>query len=493
MLIANFCLSTVIGLICILIVSRIINTSINWIYWGFGIIFGIAVGVFFSFIFIIIFGVGVSIARGMTGIVLCLDVGLAAALLVGTVLGISDINNFQLMTPNTTASIIMVGITCGLAVAITVALAISGFIGFIVGLVFGGCTSLVFILMFSFVINGINNFEQNNTILLIKSIGFGLGVGLAATGVAATEINFARSVMVSSAISVAVGVAIMIYQPFENGIVASFAAFLGALRIFPFLVPIHLISLILYTLNFKVKHPVEWDELLTIPLPQTKQVLIRQLENNNFDTLIYLSCNPFQRSLVQRCLKIYLEQQLNPLHFIYTILKSPLANTYIFAPITKKGWENNLAFKNLFLGILSNQKVECTQDSTNQLIENIAYYLTYYLYDHTSTSLIHFVELLYQLLDKDVVNHLNFNLFHYRQNYTAISDYQGGTEIEITFDLMASFLSYQQLSDFTESVEKVINLPSSEAAIRPTLIIALNQLINIKNEINTYLNSVIWR
>ncbi len=488
-------LSLLVGLPLLLVSSWQIGETVNWVRWILGVAIGVVLGAFISLVFTVIFGAAASIARGMGGMVLCVDVGVAAGILFGVVLGLSDTAEFQLITPNS----IPVGIACGLAVGVTVALAIGEIVGLIVGLIFGVCIFLLLASMFSIIANGISSIANDDTAFRGLSLAYGSALGFAATGIAPAEINFGRSVFVSATICIAFGFALVIIQPefsqesLQIGIAGSFVSLLGIFRIIPFFFPIHFLAVILYRWFPSIKHPAEWDEILILPLPGTERILTHHLKRDRLNFLLTLAGNPFQRWVVQRALKAYLQKHPLPLNFLYELLSDPRTEHFVFAPITQMGWQKLPSIKQLLLGELNGKWVDCTTDITSRLLERLIYSLTWLWRDRTQTPLTDFAGFLYQLLDETTVDATNFDLAKYRSCYVSLTNYPNSGEIERSFEVMASFLACNQLSDFPEAIKTASDLPPPETAMRPIVMEALSRLREIGTHIVYALNTLSWR
>ena len=271
--------------------------------------------------------------------------------------------------------------------------------------------------------------------------------------------------------------------------VALFAllALLGSLRI-PFY-PIQL-ALALRSQFKSKKHPVEWDELTLLPLPGTRSLVSQRLQHNEAAGLALvtdLTRNPFRRSAAQKTLKSYLYAQAGPLHLLYKLLTLPGLNAYAYTPVSPKDWEQLPTTGHLLLGELSGQWVNCSTGRASQFSERLVWYLTWLERDLRKTSLTRFSWMLYKLLDEKAVNAEGFDLAIARPIYARLTNCPGGVEIERSFDAIASFLSYNELSALPAAVDAVAGLPPEETAIRPTVLKALNGLRDIGSEVATYL------
>src|SRR5919199_123392 len=279
-----------------------------------------------------------------------------------------------------------------------------------------------------------------------------------------------------SGVSIAIGAALF-----------ALLALLGTLRI-PFY-PIQLALAIRSQFKSK-KHPVEWDELTLLPLPGTRSLVSQRLQHNEAAGLALVTelvRNPFRRSAAQKTLKRYLYAQAAPLHLLYKLLTLPGLNAYVYTPVSPKDWEQLPTTGHVLLGELSGQWVNCSTGRANQFSERLVWYLTWLERDHRETSLTRFSWMLYKLLDEKAVNAEGFDLAIARPIYARLTNCPGGVEIERSFEAIASFLSYNELSALPAAVDAVAELPPEETAIRPTVLKALNGLRDIGSEVATYL------
>ncbi len=282
---------------------------------------------------------------------------------------------------------------------------------------------------------------------------------------------------------------------FLFSLLSGFFLELGSLRLLFY--PVQLFQALYSQLRSR-KHPIEWDELLVLPLPGTRRLISQRLQQNEvagMDFISELARNPFQRSAVQKALKIHLHNQAAPLHLLYKLLTQPDLNTYIVTPVSKKDWEKLPTTGNLLLGELSGQWVDCSSDWANRWSERLVYWLTKFRRDRRKTPLTHFAEMLYQLLDRKTVKAKNFDLSSYHDTYSCLTSYPGGEEIANSFSAMVTFLHYDKLSSLPEAVDIVKQhgyatlLTFENAAIRPTVLTTLVRLGEVGAEIAAYRDS----
>jgi WD40 repeat protein len=236
-------------------------------------------------------------------------------------------------------------------------------------------------------------------------------------------------------------------------------------------------------------HPAVWDELLVLPVPGTTALLqahLRASEQEGLQRVAEVVRNPFQRVWAQRSLHHYLHSVAAPLHFLYHLLTSEDLNTYVVAPISQRDWQLLPTTKQVLLGELANQKVDCTSEGLNYLAENVVWGLTGWGRAHRHSPLTRFTAMLYQLSYTKIVEAKDFNLSSYKEIYTGLTQYPGGTEIADSFAALATFLTYENLSDLTVASDVVSELCVDETAIRPAVLKALTRCGEIGSKAITY-------
>lgn len=235
----------------------------------------------------------------------------------------------------------------------------------------------------------------------------------------------------------------------------------------------------------KGKHPVEWDELVVLPLPGTQRIITHRLQQNELNGLRLIAevaGNPFQRAFVQQALHTYLHQQVAPLRFLYNLLINPDWQTYVYAPVSKQDWERFPATGQLLLGELGGQWVHCSSDWAEHLVWKV----TQFLRNHRQTPLTRFAAILYQLLDEKTVKAENFDLSSYRRVYAELTLYPDGEEVTQSFEALAGFLAYNQLSDLAQAVDAVSELAPADIAVCPPVLAALANMGAVGAEVATY-------
>lgn len=261
---------------------------------------------------------------------------------------------------------------------------------------------------------------------------------------------------------------------------------LGALRIpfYPFELVLALLS------RFRTKwHPALWDELLVLPVPRTSALLRTQLRSSELKGLQLatdVARNPFQRASAQRSLHSYLHSTAAPLHVLYHLLRCEDVNSYILAPSNKVDWQLLPTTSQVLLGELANQRVASSSDSLSQFAENLVEGLTWLGRKHQRTPLTRFAGLLCQLSYTQTVNAKEFNLFSYEKIYCGLTQYPGGTEIADSFEVLAIFLTYDNLSDLSGAGDVVSGLSVDETAIRPEVLTVLTRCGAIGAEVLAY-------
>jgi len=196
--------------------------------------------------------------------------------------------------------------------------------------------------------------------------------------------------------------------------------------------------------------------------------------------------NPFQRWAAQAALQSYLHEHASPLQFIYALLANFDLDTYVFAPVTRQDWERLPSTRQLLLGELDRQWVDCSSDWTNRLAERLVWGLTWFLRDRRKTLLTRFAGMLYELLDEQSIAEDEFELSAHAEVYTSLMDYPGGEEIARSFEALAAFLSYDDLFDLPTAVHVALGLAHDNAPIRPTVLMAMGRLGQVGAEVATY-------
>lgn len=517
------------------------------LYWLIGILAGNAVGSLFFLLFFGMFGIVVSVARGIvaglsvgisTSVALStlLSLGLLGAgtldfnveaaffvgggglaaffllgllsrtlskasiaiwivvsIAVGLILGLILDPSIQAFRTNSPDNIVTLVLSFGLVIGVLVSIAIGGANGLVVGGIVGVACTLIAGTIFGMVSELMTGSSLNTNALQVANLLLGFTCGLAAIGVSGAALSLAQGVIDGAFIGVALGIAVGVQSDWRYGLMTMLAATLLALRI-----PFNIVEVILAlrSLLQGKRHPCEWDEVFTLPLPGTQQRLVQCLQQDEQRGLRILSnlvCNPFQRWVAQSGFKACLDQHHSPIHMLYRLLNSTVGQSYIFAPVTPEGWASLPTINQVMLSELSGQWVDCNIDATSRLFERGIYGLTLGWRDHQSTPLSDFSGLLFQLLDRRIVETSTSSLTilsSSRPILRALVPYSGGTEIQQSFELMEKFLSCRRISDIAEAVEFIDEFASPGGAIRPFVLTVLNTLRTIGADISNYTTAV---
>lgn len=238
-----------------------------------------------------------------------------------------------------------------------------------------------------------------------------------------------------------------------------------------------------------IRHPLEWDNLVILPLPWTRRIVARQLRQDEVQGLHFVASvwrNLFYRPALHRVLYRYLHRHANPLRLFYHLLSEPQWDTYMLIPVTQQQWKHNLSVRRVLLGEFALRHVEATQ---NPRFRRSSWWLNLHLYPRPETPLTRFAGMLYDLLDPEIVKSETFDLAHYAEAYNSLSSYPGGIEIGYSFDALSKFLSYTELSDLsgaeTIAAEIETGLPIY-GAVRQTVLTAILRLGAIGADIAGY-------
>lgn len=337
---------------------------------------------------------------------------------------------------------------------------------------------------------------------VVFGILFGLIVGVAFALASRTATGVFASIIFMLVIGIAVGLVVAC-------VVTESLSFNGRLRpgirageavaiTFNLIVAIGALRLPIYPLQFFMAlysrfrgkwHPATWDDLLVLPVPRTKAVLQAHLqasEREGMRLVADIARNPFQRAWAQQALHTHLHNVNAPLHFLYYLITSEDFNTYLVAPVGKLDWQLLPTTRQVLLGELAHQRVDCSSDGINQATENLVWSLTYLVRDQHRTPLTRFADLLYQLTYSKAVEVEEFNLTGFEKIYADLNQYPGGVEIADSFKALATFLTYNHLSDLAAAKDVVSRLSVDEISIRPTLLTALLRLREIGTKVKAY-------
>jgi hypothetical protein len=164
---------------------------------------------------------------------------------------------------------------------------------------------------------------------------------------------------------VAVDVVVGVMSGMASIIVSGVAGIVGGLRLIFY--PVQF-ALALCSVFREVRHPLEWDELIVLPLPHTRWLLtqrLRQNEDAGLRLLAEISSNPFQWWAVQTVLYHYFHTHPTPLSFLYNLVTNPDIEEYVIPPFRTRYWERNITVRHLFLWKLAFLSLEINRDLDN--------------------------------------------------------------------------------------------------------------------------------
>ncbi len=462
-------------------------SSFSLAHWALGLTIGNIIGIIFLVVFSLTFSLTAGTARGIaSGSIAGVAAGVANAAVLAVVLGRTPDWSFtQVLTLENAGLVVLFGFFVGIAVV----LPIGGIAGGIIGIVTGLASGLIAGAVFGIISTAVDNVETS-------SLVYAAIIGLATSGAFGASMTFASGLMICLAMGVFVGfsIDIALYQNAISaekailyGVIATLIVWIGTLR----LIPLHIGYLLYVTLKalpgLKLKsHPVAWDELIILPLPNTQKYLKNLLRQNptlGLQRLTQIARNPLQRPMVQRVLKEHLSQAEAFLPSLYRFLNAPESQSYIFAPVDGNDWKQVPASKQLLLGELSSQWVNCTSEYTSYQVERFIYGIAWLQRDHVRTSQTAFYSLIYDISYGTEIQAKSFKLSNYAPVYSAFEDQLGGMEISQSFDVMAKFLSYTDISHLAEASKLTTNLPSIHEAIRPDVIDFLSRLKQLADDI----------
>ncbi|MEO1621034.1 MAG: AAA family ATPase [Cyanobacteria bacterium J06632_3] len=471
----------------------------SWFHWGLGLGIGDFIGITFFIIFGITFSLTAGNARGAAGgSMVSVTAGVAITTVLAIVLGRSPDWSFaQLLVTSNFGVIALFGLVMG----ISISLPVGGVIGGIVGIATGLTSGLLAGVVFGIIETTISQVETS-------SLVYATVVGLATMGAIGASMTISSGLVISLLLGVFVGLSINIALV-QDGIttekailyggIATLIVWTGTLRL-----PMY-IGYLLYVFLSAIPglslkhHPIAWDELIFLPLPGTSQYLegaLRKNQSVGLQRLIQAVQNPLQRPVVQRVFKAYLrpterpterrteKQPGNFLRRLYQSLAQPVCQAYVFAPFDQNDWEHLPASKQLLLGELSSQWVNCTAELTSYRIERFFYGMTWLQRDHTRTPQSDFYRLLYDMSYGSENQIKRFNLSSYAPTYMAFEGQPGGLEISQSFDAIANFLNYTHISHLAKANKLATQLPPASEAIRPDIVDILNRLKQLAYDIS---------
>lgn len=326
--------------------------------------------------------------------------------------------------------------------------------------------------------------------ILLSGI-FGILAGMAIT--LDIEIGVAVSLTFLTIGAMSFGAEFIVYKLFHVQFGALLArgtlsgAFIaGAFRVlfYPLQFPLALFSLLPW-----VQHPLEWDEIPLLPLPWTRTMLYQHLRKDECQGLHFLAAvwrNLFYRPSIEAVLYRYLHKHPQPLRFLYGVLTNPAWETYMLAPITAEGWEYNESVRRVLLGELALQHVEATRTPK---FRRSSWWLNLHVYHRPQTRLTRLAGMLYDFLDLTLIESENFVLSAYEPVYNELAAYPDGNELQLSFQAMAAFSAYHDLSELAEAESLAMALAEkvdAQTALRPGVLHVITRLGRVSADIKIY-------
>ena len=463
--------------------------AFSWRHWLLGLCIGDIIGLLFFLIFSVTFSLTVGTARGSVGgSTISVTAGVANAAVLAVVLGLSPDWSFAQLLVSSNFSVIAL---FAFVVTISVAITIGDLIGSIIGIATGIASGVIAGTVYGIIATAIDRIE-------ISSLVYATIIGLATSGAFGASMTFASCLIICIAMGVFVGFSIDVAL-YQNGIiverallygfVATLIVWTGTLR----LVPIHigyLLSVVFRLASSKPlkTHPIVWDELIVLPLPGTYRYLEKVLQQDRtrgLQLLVHVARNPLQSTIVQRVLKKYLSQSEDFLVALYELLNMSISGAYVFAPVDANDWTLVPANRQLLLGELSGQWVDCTSERTSYLVERFLFGLTWMQRDHSRTAQTAFYRFLYDISYGVELREEEFTLTNYAPVYSAFEHQPAGVEIKQSFDAIAQCLSASQTSQLAKVSKLTAHLPPVKRAIRPDVIDVLNRFEKIAGDISS--------
>ncbi|MCT7981967.1 WD40 repeat domain-containing protein [Laspinema sp. A4] len=279
------------------------------------------------------------------------------------------------------------------------------------------------------------------------------GIGLIlmiAVALAAFEANIIKDKDIASRVRFVAGVS----RGVEIGFYFNLLVTIGSLRLLFY--PIEWIAA-LKTHRRGEGHPVFWDELLVLPLPNSRKSLLQQLQRDEkagLHSIAEVCRNPFQRAMALSALSRYLHSTEYPLHLLYAIARDPDLRAYLWSPVSAEDWRGIPERRHVLLGELGLQPVKCGSDWLNQVAEDGIGVLTWFRRSHRQTPLTRFAALLYQLLNWEG-NSSPLDWTDSKQTLGSLRDYPGGVEIIDSLTILARFAAVENLSDLKSALETI--------------------------------------
>ncbi len=365
----------------------------------------------------------------------------------------------------------LAGVTFGVAVGVAVGMAV----GVVIGEAFAVATSVAFDVAVGVAFGVAVGLVYGVMPRVVGDVAFGVMGGVA------IDVAFGVAVGVAAGVAVGAAVGAVSVAAGAIGVAASaIGATIGAVRLI-FYLPQLVLAL---WPGGRGTHPVAWDELGVLPWPNTRPALARLLgqdEAGGLRQLAQAASNPFQRWAVQSALSGYLHRRPAPLRFLYNMVADAALEAYVFAPTRRTDWKYVPSARQLLLGELAGEWVDCGQP-----LDRIVWVLTRPLRDLRRTPLARLAGLLYRCLDQEHVESAAFDLAGQCGIYAAVQDYPGGEEIACTFDAMADFLVYDDLGDLPAATSVASGLVPDAHSTRPAVLSTLARLGEVGAEVAAY-------
>jgi hypothetical protein len=203
----------------------------------------------------------------------------------------------------------------------------------------------------------------------------------------------------------------------------------------------------------------------------------------DFQKIVEVFRNSWQRYTVQKVVKQYLHNHPSPLNLIYRFLTDK-----------EMTHRTNILDKQSFGYTLIAElcvKLVRRDDSINF----VAWLITFWLRDTAKTPLTNFAAFIYYLLQNSKnINPVSILSKQQDDFLDYLNDYPGGTEIAYSFQDMKTFLTYESLSSLRQA-KKIVNqrnyslINSDHKMIRPSVITSLVKLGEVGGEIAMYQDS----
>jgi hypothetical protein len=202
------------------------------------------------------------------------------------------------------AGVVVLGLVFGLVIGLLAGLVFGLAVGVAAGLAFG----VVLAVGASVVVGTVEDVVSDVTSSLVVGMAFGVAFG------AASHVAFGA--VYGLVFGMMYGVIIGIGEGVAEGVATGVGISVGALHVLFY--PLQF-GLALRSIFRRGGHPLDWDELVVLPLPGTRRVLARRLWRGEPDGLRFLADvarNPFQRWTAQQTLQVHLHNEAASLYFL---------------------------------------------------------------------------------------------------------------------------------------------------------------------------------